>query len=448
MDFKALRQKYQEFIYRGYVWKISKNSLDIKFRFEISPDILFAPEINIVFNGEAKLESISKDVLDNLVFNLGLSEIPSYFKATCSKNIKVLAQEMTQNQVKWWEKFLITEMSQFYFENSIDFTQKDFIKILPKNITSGREVNIAQKTGSGACVAVGGGKDSALTLEIFDREGISYSAFSLNPTASTKRVIGKSSSKGFISVYRKIDPKLLELNKNGFLNGHTPIVSYMSFLAILVSYLCGFSEVVFSNEKSADEENTLYLGKKVNHQHDKTYEFEKSFREYNEEFLSDIVYFSFLRPIGDLKVAKMFAKQANKYHSSFLSCNIGQREDRWCGKCPKCLSTYMVIFPFLKDKTKKIFGSELYNDTSLKRLADSLITPGDEKPFECVATRKELQSAVVLSEGSKNLPLLTHLKDVVAKIGVNKKSALETLEEFSSKNFLPKKYQDILRKYI
>jgi len=80
-----------------------------------------------------------------------------------------------------------------------------------------------------------------------------------------------------IIVKRRIDKRLLQLNKKGFLNGHTPFTSLLSFLAAFCAVLFNWRNIAFSNEKSANEGNVKYLGKVINHQWAKSSEFEEMF---------------------------------------------------------------------------------------------------------------------------------------------------------------------------
>jgi hypothetical protein len=161
----------------------------------------------------------------------------------------------------------------------------------------------------------------------------------------------------------------------------------------LSAVLGNFGTITFSNEKSSDEENIKYKEENINHQYSKTFDFENKFREYNLKYLSNINYFSFLRPIYDLQIAKIFSK-FNKYFSVIRSCNVGQKTNTWCCKCPKCLSTFILFYPFLKEDTMKIFGKNLLEDKELNPILDALINDSVVKPFECVGTREEIKLAL------------------------------------------------------
>ena len=219
-----------------------------------------------------------------------------------------------------------------------------------------------------------------------------------------------------------------------------------------MAYLCNYRQSVFSNEKSADESNVNYLNTQVNHQHDKSYTFEKLFRDYNQKYISNINYFSSLRPIGELQIAKLFSQLGQKYFKSFISCNVGQKENYWCLKCPKCLSTFMLLYPFLGEETAKIFGVNLYGEMKHKSILEALILPDIPKPFECVATKEEMVAAVVMAyekSSDSNLKLLDYAYGLVQSRGLDKNIILEkVMSDFSKRHFLPRDFEKILSSAI
>ncbi len=76
-------------------------------------------------------------VLNNFVFHLGLMEIPSYWKATCSPEIIVEAGSLGREQIQWWRDLIIKGMGQFFYENKIDWRQ-NFLEI--KAVCSENEI--------------------------------------------------------------------------------------------------------------------------------------------------------------------------------------------------------------------------------------------------------------------------------------------------------------------
>ena len=164
-----------------------------------------------------------------------------------------------------------------------------------------------------------------------------------------------------IEIYRTIDKKLIELNSQGMINGHTPFSAMLAFTSYFVAYLLSKKYIALSNENSANESNVI--GEKVNHQYSKSFEFEKDFEEYSNKYLkAPVKYFSFLRPLNELQIAKIFSKH-EKYHKTFKSCNVGSKEKewKWCCNCAKCLFAYTILSPFLyKKKLVDIFGEDMF----------------------------------------------------------------------------------------
>ena len=71
--FKEFREKYPNFIYDKYEIEKTNEKLIIKFYFEIEHLSTFNPILEIP-NDNIKLTNINEDILDNIVFNIGLVE--------------------------------------------------------------------------------------------------------------------------------------------------------------------------------------------------------------------------------------------------------------------------------------------------------------------------------------------------------------------------------------
>ena len=100
MTFDEFRAKHKQFIYEGFETNQDNGDLKISFNFLITPDIKFKPEI--IFPN-TKWDS----KLNNLVFNLGLVEMISYWKATCSPEIIIKAGSLNEEQINWWKDLLL-----------------------------------------------------------------------------------------------------------------------------------------------------------------------------------------------------------------------------------------------------------------------------------------------------------------------------------------------------
>jgi hypothetical protein len=351
---------------------------------------------------------------------LGLIEIPSYWKTTCSQEIEIKAGYLNRNQVKWWKKLFIDGMGQFFYGNKIDWRSPNFLKIYSLRRSDLRKTykRFDGELKNRYLVPFAGGRDSIVTLESLKKLKKEISLFTVNPIEKIQRTVKVSGFKPRtrtssvrgreqIIVRRIIDKKLLELNKKGFLNGHTPFTAVLSFISVCCATLFDYKNIAFSNEKSADEGNIKYLGKVINHQWAKSSEFEKMFQYYSKRYLAgEINYFSYLRKYTELEISKILTKYP-QYFSVFSSCNAGMRmnasgllraKKRWCGNCIKCLFVYATLYPYLKkEQLLKIFGSDFFQNRRLLPIMQTLISKKTPKPFECVGTKKETKKAFEMS---------------------------------------------------
>ena len=277
--------------------------------------------------------------------------------------------------------------------------------------------------------------------------------FLLNPIESGLNTVKKAgfSNDELIVAQRFIDPKLLELNKKDYLNGHTPFSALLAFVTIFIAALSGIKNIALSNESSANE--STIINSKINHQYSKSFEFETDFRKYVNKYISkDINYFSFLRPLNELQIAKLFSGFP-EYFSVFRSCNAGSKNGIWCGKCPKCLFTFIILSPFIsQNELVSIFEKDLFEDKNLLPVFNQLIGIDSEKPFECVGTIEEVNAALVLTINRRimeKLPfLLNYYKNSQLYSTYKNIEIRKLLNNFDKNNFLENYFSNLLRENI
>lgn len=420
MNYKELRTKYPKFYYHKFSWEIQGQDLCVNFSFSAGDSATaFSPKI-ILKNvaGKYCADPENKALFDKLVFNLGMVEMFSYWKAFCSPQIVIESATLSKEQVKFWQKLLLNGMGQYFYENDIaEFALKDFVEFV---YTEGGHAPSRISLEYKYLLGIGGGKDSAVAGEILKKSGKPFASFIINPIPQSYAICKASDSASCLIAERQIDKKLFELNRNGYLNGHTPFSALVAFAGILCSASLGFKYFCVANESSADEETLVWKRKKINHQYSKTSTFEEDFSVYVARHISgDLGYFSVIRPMSELVVAKAFAKQT-KYHPIFLSCNNAQKTVsgtqaptyKWCANCSKCLFAYVMLAPFLsQSELIKIFGEDLFAKAEL--LPDLLAICGftKGKPLECVGTKLEALLALEMTlskylDSKEGLPVL------------------------------------------
>lgn len=393
--FNKLREKYPEFIYEKFDIEHNDEDFIISYSFNIPHLETFKPEIRI--RKKYFKNDFNKQYFEYLVFQIGLIELISYVKCTCSKNIIIKAGYINDEQISFLKKLYYNGLGEFLYTNGITIQEESDLF----NITCQHEKVILPEIyypTTGNLISVGGGKDSCVSLEILKDEP-NNSCFIINPKKPSLESCYQAgySDDDIIKVERILDKKIIELNSQGFLNGHTPFSAIVAFISYLCAYLLGKKNIILSNENSANEPTVI--GTRINHQYSKTYEFEKDFTDYMNNFIKlDINYFSLLRGLSEFNIARLFANY-KKYHKVFKSCNLGSKNTNWnwCCNCPKCLFVYIILSPFLsKEERLEIFGEDLYERADLLDTFKEIIGYSKTKPFECVGTYEEARYAVSL----------------------------------------------------
>ena len=448
MKFETLRKEYTKFLYNDFKIFENDETIVIEYNFEIENLSKFTPKVEIL-KKNFSFKNINSNIVKNIVFNLGMIEAISYFKATCSPQFIIKCGKMDSFQEKWFKKLFYLGLGEFRFVNNINVSEDEFVNFISEG--EAFEITDDIEELDGIIIPVGGGKDSNVTLDLlkdYKNKSLAFRIGSNKVSTECAKVAGFNYDE-IIEVKRTIDKNLINLNEKGFLNGHTPFSAMVAFLTYLCSYLLGKKYVALSNEASANESNVE--GENINHQYSKTIEFENDFREYAEKYLKvGVEYFSMLRPISELQIAMLFSK-LESFHEIFKSCNVGSKSEpwKWCCKCPKCLFVYTILSPFLyKEKLVNIFGEDLYEKEDLLKTFIELCGFGETKPFECVGTYSEIRYAITaviktLEINGKKLPFL--LKYYKENFELSKENLLEFYNE---EHNVPKEFEVLLKKQL
>jgi len=445
--YQQLRRQFPFLAYEGHTINFDGDKLQVKYSFNMADQVHFAPGFSIKTKHEW-YEPIQGKLLENLVFHIGMAELISYWKASCPPKIIVRPYLLEANAVEWWKNLFYNGLGEFFHTNGIEPEYADFVGFefagsnkLQKSYVNTAGINL---------LPLGGGKDSAVSLEILTRNRYPVVPFFLNPVKAAVNVAIASGldESVFISIQRTIDPTLLRLNEQGFLNGHTPFSALLAFYSLIPAALKGCRNIILSNESSANE--PTIPGTNVNHQYSKSYDFEKSFREYCMKYISDnFNYFSYLRPLNEMQIAALFSGYT-AYHAPFRSCNAGSKTGVWCRECPKCLFTFIILSPFIQpEQLIQIFGSNLLGDPNLLFYFNQLCGIEDEKPFDCIGTIEEVNAALhetIRKYDGNELPVLLSQCQDSQLFGTRYNSNFGALlSQFNQAHFVPEDLLNHLR---
>jgi hypothetical protein len=448
--FEDFRKKYPDFFYNSYSWQKNGLVLTLFFTYAFGTENAFITSLEINLPEEISDEVIKKN--EDFIFRIGLIQALSYWKAYCSSNFHIDCGNLNEKELSWWQDIWYDGMGEFRYRNNLlDVSKENWVKfILNSSEIDGEEKIRDFSDLSGNLIAFTGGKDSSLTLGLLQGEK-SNELFSVNPTLDIEKV-----RKFFhydrcpeIIIHREIHEKLLTLNQEGALNGHTPFSATVAFVGIFLASLRKKKYVIISNESSADE--VTVLGTDINHQYSKSLIFENNFKNY-----CDLVwpggpqYFSILRPFTEIGIISLLG-QHEEIIQYISSCNAKTKDGLWCGKCAKCFFSFL-IFSAVWDIyfAKKIIGVDMLAVPENLDMLYELTGIAPNKPFECVGTKEESLSSLAVifekfSDTSKNEALLKTFLERHKDLLPDPKKFKQIACEFHS-NLLPGEFKEIIRR--
>lgn len=446
MEFNKLRENYPDFIFHEMIINEDNEFIKIEYNFEIVGLSSFKPYWLIKKKDSQFISDLK--MFRECAFYLGMVELVSYWKITCSPNVLVKVSSLDEYQVDWWKKQYFFGLGEFFYINNIKTNIEDLMSITSNNTIIDGVTKQLNFTGN--LIPVGGGKDSFVSLELLKDSFESNDAYVINNVISA---INASIEAGYkdklINVKRVLDPNMLRLNKEGFLNGHTPFSAVVAFSSVLVSIMYNKKYICLSNEASANE--STILDEEVNHQYSKSYEFEVDFNEYISKYITkDIKYFSLLRPLSELEITHIFST-LKKYHKVFRSCNVGSKEGIWCNSCAKCLFVCIMLSAYMSEQELfEIFNENILDKVELYDVFKQLCGLEDNKPFECVGTREEVVVAIskaiaLRKSNNEKLPVLyeKYLKEENVLI-----KDINIYDYFNDENLVPKEYLALLKEKL
>lgn len=319
----------------------------------------------------------------------------SYYKAGVPEQVRIDSYTIDAATAALVETVYLNGLGEFAYRNGLNLRGRFRLPVEGEAFAAP-----ALGLREHALVAIGGGKDSLVSIEALRNLGIEETVTWIGGSQLI-RACAERTDLPILNIGRTLAPELFELNRQGAWNGHIPVTAVNSAIMVLAALLQGVDQVVFSNERSASYGSQIPGTGEVNHQWSKGWAFEQAFGEHLEQHVAaDLHYYSLLRPLSELAVARQFAK-SDFYDAHFSSCNrnfhiLGERPvNRWCGVCPKCHFVFLALAPFMpKMRLVGIFGRNLLDDIEQAPGFDALLEFQDHKPFECVGEGRESRAAM------------------------------------------------------
>ncbi|MBS0226269.1 MAG: endonuclease domain-containing protein [Proteobacteria bacterium] len=342
------------------------------------------------------LDDARKRAVDAATRLLHLIAGVSYYKAAVPGEIRIENGPIDASIADYLESVYLNGLGEFAYRNGLNLHGR--IKFPRADAASSPAPALGLREH--ALVAIGGGKDSLVSIEALRAAGIAQMVTWVGGSQLIAQCAARTGLPT-LNIGRQIAPELFELNRQGAWNGHIPVTAINSAIMVLAALLTDADQVVFSNERSASYGSLIEGTGEVNHQWSKGWAAEQGLaRVVREHVAADLRYYSLLRPLSELAVARQFAKN-DHYDAWFSSCNrnfhlLGEKPtQRWCGVCPKCHFVFLALAPFVpKPRLVGIFGRNLLDDRDQIAGYDALLEYRDHKPFECVGEGGESRAAM------------------------------------------------------
>jgi hypothetical protein len=325
----------------------------------------------------------------------------SYYKAAVPEEIRIEGYAIDADTAALLESVYVHGLGEFAYRNGLNLHGKIRFPAGAQAAAEAAALGLRGPASQGhALVAIGGGKDSLVSIEALRSVGVDQTVTWIGGSQLI-RACAERTGLPTLNLGRQLAPELFDYNRQGAWNGHIPVTAVNSAILVFAAILLGVDQVVFSNERSASYGSLIEGTGEVNHQWSKGWAFEQAFGEHVQRHIAaDLHYYSLLRPLSELAVARQFAK-SDRYDAHFSSCNrnfhiLGERPtNRWCGVCPKCHFVFLALAPFMsKPRLVGIFGRNLLDDAGQIPGYDALLEFRDHKPFECVGEGRESRAAM------------------------------------------------------
>ena len=256
----------------------------------------------------------------------------SYYKAAVPEDIRIESYDIDADTAALLELVYVNGLGEFAYRNGLNLHGR--IRFPHRDASDAPAPAVGLREH--ALVAIGGGKDSLVSIEALRGAGIAQTVTWIGGSQLI-RACAERTGLPILNIGRALAPELFEFNRQGAWNGHIPVTVLNSAIMAFAAVLLGVDQVVFSNERSASYGSIIAGTGEVNHQWSKGWACEQAFGGYLQTHVAaDLRYYSLLRPLSELAVARQFAK-TDRYDAHFSSCNrnfhlLGERPaSRWCG---------------------------------------------------------------------------------------------------------------------
>jgi hypothetical protein len=172
------------------------------------------------------------------------------------------------------------------------------------------------------------------------------------------------------------------------------VSSYWTALPIALQH--NYTRIALGVTKSTDEHNLVWesTGEEINYLWGMSTTAETLLHDYIQaELVSNLSYFHLLRPIYDIVVFNLLARDP----AAVTSTHSCAQQKPWCCRCPKCIYVWMHLVAYLDEwVVDQMFDKNLFDLPENRPYIRKMLGLEGYKPWDCMGTVSETQIAYLL----------------------------------------------------
>jgi hypothetical protein len=388
--------------------KIDVKQKEIKFIFEIDTQ-----KSRLKINYEnINFESLKQEYGDNsinsLIVQMGAFSGIKYCSLFPEKyDISKYSEYITEDFLKLFHENYDHVFVQHRYQNNKPQYQGPEIVVDENQLGQKHEITKIDNPNNKIIFGCGGGKDSLISMRLFERADEKYSIFHYSHSIYGNPKKQEQLIQNLTEITEEQDYHPIEIEEEFLSENQKQILKNSDsaticdaetpkslFWVLPIMLENNYKFVSLGHEKSADTGNFYWESedREVNHQWGKSYEAEKIYRKYiRTNLVKNIDFFSVLKPIYDYLIFHLLKKDEEHIKRTH-SCNI---KKPWCKRCPKCAYVWMNLMAYFdKKKVDLMFEENLFKVKDLRDTFLKLVGLKGNKPLECVGEIEEAQLAM------------------------------------------------------
>jgi len=318
------------------------------------------------------------------------------------------ARHHTEALERLWRAVFHRVWAQWRYENDLPDARPPAWASRP--VAAGSAAVRRDRDAGEALLFCGGGKDSLVSMKLFERGGVPFSSFAYAASSYGRVHPQRALIDGLLDrgaprrreqqiVFDDfVEAPVLDLYGEAFgvrtiTAAETPS-SIFGALPVLLDR--GYPYAVLGHEASANRGNLVWdkTGEEVNHQWGKSVEAERLLDAYiRAELVEDIGVFSALMPIHDVLIFSLLRRDQGALGATH-SCNV---QKPWCRRCPKCAYVWLGYRAHLdRAPVEALFPEDLLEVPENQAHFRDMLGLGVHTPFECIGHVEESRLALAL----------------------------------------------------